>query len=294
MATTLHGLLPGSGEGEATPDSGRVTLKYLVESDSFTDMAPEVAATSGLPTGFSQYSVDYPQLRVKKISPARMTPNSKFWVVTVEYASPDKNTEGTEEDDPLDVRPELSVDYEEIEVPVWHTYDNVRIPEGTAVKNSAGWLFNPPFMQQRCIPVLTIKVNRDASTFGLSSTHASFIDCINADNYLGYPARTLRLANVKPVTEKQNALEYLSTKYVFKYNPYTWDLIPLDFGPFYYEGGKKLEFKTDDAAHEGNGLLNGSGGKSTTAHWLSEKRIYPAVDFDGLALPTNLAVYKYV
>lgn len=292
MATTLIGLLPGSGAGEATPDSGRVTLKYLVKSDTINDNAPEVAATSGLPTGFSTYSETYPQLRVKKIAPERMG-NSLYWQVTVEYSTPDKNTTDSEQDDPIDVRPEISIDYETMEVPIWGVYGNERIPT-TAVKNSAGWVFNPPFMKQLEIPIYTFKVNRAANTFGLSTLHQSYVGCINSESYLGYAARTLKLVNVKPVTQKQNELEYLQTSYVIKFNPYTWDLIPLDYGPYYIESGKKLEFKSDDGHPEGNGLLDGSGAKTTTPTYLPARQTYTSIAFSGLSIPSDLSVYKYV
>jgi hypothetical protein len=293
MATSLIGVAPGSGEGSANEKESRLTLKYLVQADVGDD-AGDVCNTAGIPVAYSQY-VKYPGVRVRDKNARYVDPNSNIWLCTVELATPEHNDGNTsaENDNPLLDYPLLALAYEEREEILYNTYATTRTPV-TAIKSSAGEIFDPPPVVQRSSAVMTITQNY-AYDWDIISAVTTYIDTINSDTFLGYPPHTLRITNIDPKGAVRNSTQYLEVTITMKFKP-TWDVVLLDSGTKYYVGDGVYKKFIDDGVAE-VGLLDGMGGKlpqDADPVFLPGKQAYTEVAFVTLGLPTTQSGYKLV
>jgi hypothetical protein len=288
MATS-QGLLPESGGGSTTTDSAQLNRKYLVLADSFSDEADVICTATGIPALFDVHPTVL-SARVRDISAERIG-NSLYWVVDVSYKTSENNNDEEENDDPLLDRPRMSIGYEDREEVVLGTLATTRTPQ-ESLANSAGELFDPPPVTTRSNLVLTISKNYEP-TYAVLTTALSFMDSINDDTFIGLDPKTCRMMSVSPKSKNRNGTDYLEISFTIKTRP-TWDLVLLDYGSYYLDGGDKKEFKTDDG-HEDHGKLNGSGAKweSGPDVFLPAKQIYMTKTFGDLDLPNDLTEYIF-
>ncbi len=295
MATVFFGLLPDSGAGEATLDSAKITRRYLVQLDSFALDADAACNVAGIPAAFDAHPT-VTLARVRRKSASRVG-NSLYWQVEVEYSTPEKGQDEEENEDPLEDKPTMSISYEDREEVITGTLDSDRTRQN-GIRNSAGELFDPPPMRTVSSLVLTIGQNY-GTNFNAVASAVTYMDCINSDTFLGLGPKTCKICSVSPKTETRQVgdekKDYLHIEWTIKVKP-TWDLELLDYGSYYLDDGKKVEFKTDDA-HPYQGLLNGSGEKVAdggSAVFLPAKQVYTKTAFSALNLPSSLSAYKFV
>lgn len=308
---TLIGPLPESGNGQINIDSGEVVWKFLVKADNANQDAITIRSTTGLPRYFDSHP-DNALFRVRGIDCTRRG-NSPYWEVAVSYSTPQKNDNTTtqENDDAtLDIA-EISVDFEDKEEPITQVYDSGVLTGINCFRSSAGEIYSPHPTQPISTPVITISQNYPNSYTILDSLW-SYVNTINAGIFLGAPAHTLRIVNIKPTHETRTTsagtYRYLKVRFLMKYNSNSWDVKLLDQGSYYNEyitGGifKQTRFKTDDSYPLDTGLLNGAGDKlplsaletgGSGPYYFPPKQTYPESNFNALGLPLSPEGYKYV
>ncbi len=150
--------------------------------------------------------------------------DGRRWKVEVDYAPLDPR----EQDNPLDVAPEVEYDFAQFE----------RIcdvdADGFQVTNSAGDYFDPPIVRDDSRPVLKVSVNLKTFDPAWADTYR---DGVNESPWLDRPERTVKVAAIRGKRASHPSVPgdhlYWQVYMEFHVNPDTWDVDPLDQGLYY-------------------------------------------------------------
>lgn len=128
-----------------------------------------------------------------------------------------------------------------------------------AIKNSAGYPFDPPLEYQAIHTQLTVSKNLAITTV-TSSWIQTYMDTINNAAFVGFPQYSLRITDITATSENENSVWYWATTFVFEFNPDLWYPIKVLDAGWQDSTGKtiELEFGRQPTTVP---LLNGSGSK---------------------------------
>ena len=288
-----------TGKGSNTFSERRYTRTFLVETTNSADPASVALQAFGLPEIGDSYvsgSVQDSGARVVSIRPERES--AKSWTVRVEYST---ETNDQEDQDPLNMTPVMSFEFETFRVPIIGELDqdaagNANKVFKGAMQNAAGEIFNPPPMMDESRPVLKVVKN---SAFFDPIFAMSFQDAVNIAPWGGASERQVKVNRISTPgikTEKINDVEiaYYPVTYELHYKRETWDIQVLNQGWYYLSAAgadptvpdSKIPFKDGDGnptkgllAEDGTALADGA------IPTYIRKKAYKELDFNLLGLP---------
>ena len=128
-----------------------------------------------------------------------------------------------------------------------------------AIKNSAGYPFDPPLEYQAVHTQLTVSKNLAITTV-TSSWIQNYVDTINNATFQGFPQYSLKINDITATSENENSTWFWATTVVFEYNPDLWYPVKVLDAGWQDSTGKtiELEFGRQPTTVP---LLNGSGSK---------------------------------
>ncbi len=277
MTATVLGIkTSGKGGSIKRKDSVRdFDIIYKVTTDSRSDGAIVVINASGIPRLGDPYNIgnEYdPGSTVTGITADETDDSMNIWEVTITYSS----VQDKDDDlplNPLDRDPVVKLTFINTREVARGTFDTKSPPTSptsgvsyfaTALRNSAGEIFNPPPERDRSRPVLSITRNEE---FIKPTELMDFADTVNSLDFLGAPPRTVKMTAPAADLLKENDQQYWQVGYAMEYNKETWDFELPDEGSYYNDstGGGQINANSTDAkefAVEGHptiGLLDGNG-----------------------------------
>lgn len=226
------------------------TREFWVETDDQATDLQAVREAVGVPKRGELYPGDFGSFcQGVTVEPREEDPRT--FVVTADY---DSNTSVTQEqeENPL-LRPvELSFEGEQ------YVYVATKDLDGKAFKNSAGDPFDPPPEITGTRPVLVMQRNEAA----LNPTLVlQYQDAVNADAFLGFPPRTVKVGTISGRRSFENSVAYWVVSYRFVVDWRTWRVFLLDAGfrEKHAGGHKKILDKETGQPVSAPVMLNGLG-----------------------------------
>lgn len=214
-----------------------------------------------------------------------------LWELELEYSTKTEKKEEAEEDEPLDRRPEVSIDFEIYQVTVQGAIKvenvghdpnrsvNTLIAWDKALVNSAGEPFDPQPERDEARPVLNVTVNEQNLNLQRLST---FANTVNQTPWLGGAPRTWKLGGprVVRVREKNQSFWQITTSFTFAKD--TWDLQLLNQGTYFLDLNDDKRPFIDEEGNRRVGLLNEDGQELAAANdpTFSRYRVYRESDFN--------------
>lgn len=289
-----------SPRGKATTDDlGARTYEreFQVECTSIADGLSIVTNAPGIPRLWEPYvfGTDRDNYALaRSIEARRLAPASRFWIVSVEYRTFNKQELLAQYENPLLQLPEIETYLEKFQEPVYAVYDidNMKF---TPCRNSAGQVFDPPPMKDSSRLVMTITRNEALSILH-PSVDVAYQDAVNSDVWWNLEPGVWKCQGVttrRELKQLQSGLifPYLRCVYKFEARP-TWDARILDAGSYYLntvEGVEKKLFFQGDDGQPITGLLDGTGHKLDAGGIPVFKlfRLYDRRPFGALNLPQS-------
>lgn len=282
----------GDGGGQDAESQER-TASWLVRCDSPFDDLDTVLDALPVRVGESYpFGAGLIPLRCERRDADRIEENAPDWVAVAEFRTPpDDEEEDRDPEEPLNDPPEISVDYEDREVPVTRQADGEERDEGDPIANSMGIPFDPPPTKRSAGIVITITRNESVSNAAVTTAYR-YKNAVNSDAFWGFEPGQCQMVSISlrrafRTTPSGLRVRYLVVTYKISANPDGHQLSLLDVGPTYtsQEEGE-VEFKTR-TGQPTIGLLDGYGYRSETPHYL-DFDIYPELPFAPLRLPQRL------
>ena len=262
--------LIGEKKGRQYNDQNR-TMTFIVRAEQRSEDAEDILAAVPVvpgmwhPKSFGYYA-DTPDVTQDSVAWWK-------WIVVWNFKRVvgNEDPETNPDSNPLLFEPEISIDFQTIEVDA----KGELLDDGTyrPIANSAGEPYDPHPREELEIMMISIARN-EAPAFSLKKLR-QFQNGVNATDW-DFGDETIESGKAKirirvsPKRSKvleldQQVIQYRRYEYMIAVNPLGWDIELLDWGPSYIsgidEGGNpvsKLFSKTDDKEM---GLLDGSGGK---------------------------------
>lgn len=227
------------------------TRVFLVLMNSYQDGPVNVRASTGVPRMYDTYATGTEfdtgafvnDIKAKKDEAAPY-----LWEVTVTYGSYVRGAGGTAglssadparaKEDPI-LRPaDVKWSFAKYQKPM--EKDQFNRP----IVNSAGFPFDPPYMQDDNRPLLTVSRNE----LSFSPLIAwDYKDSINIDAFFGSPAQTVKCSDITADLQWERGLAYWRVTYAFEFRPTeTWAFRPMDRGKAYFKTNGQLVVATDD------------------------------------------------
>lgn len=286
-------------DGRALEDgSVEYTRSFQVETDNPNDGPNTVTNAAGIPKRFETYysgNDSNPYATCREIEATPVDGTRILWEVRARYSTRIDFTSGTGTSDPnpLNRAPIIRWGATFVSKPATKGYlvnatTGIAATTKTGIVNSAKRPFDPPAEMDDARP--TLHITKNFADFNPTVAY-DYIGSVNNDPWLGATARQWKCMNISASSqvEEVNKLPFLywTREYEFHYRPETWDLVLLDQGFAYIQGGvykKVIDDEGQPSSEPAN--LDGAGGLlgvGTEPKFVTY-RVYPEKSFLQLGL----------
>lgn len=278
-----------SDEADESVAETRYVEKWVVQTDSASDVASTILQYPGLPQRGSVYPGDVRALCKRRRPILRSQEQSrKIWDTTIEYSTKEEEEDEEDKQSPLNRPAKWSGSFQQFQA----IADKDR--DGKAILNTAGDAFDPPLTKDESRPVMTCVKN---FAFLNLSFWGEIADSINKNAWGVFGPKQLKVMNVTWDYAFDGPTLYFPTTFSFQINKDGWDEDVLNRGYRQIEAaGEEPKQITVDAdigkvAISEPALLDAAGKVipkaqlPQAAHYVSAKK-YKLKDFSTFNIPT--------